>query len=598
MFLQLLSLVEISLLDKILLIILYVVIISFMTFAFVMILVYRKNKKKDAEKKPTKDFESLYCYVFDFKENTVKYFPINDLKSVTTIKYELFLKNFEIREQDKFREFINNLFNKKNGNPDEKLLFVHEIDPNYKKRNKRGHTSCVYFVESLIKETKTIYFTKKVLKYIPSAISKRGRIRKIKSYHPVFYEESDFINKYERKDFLKGSIYLIKIVRKKDMFIYQNESYIFYLIINIIFKYFQNVDLSVLVNHNNILNIVFADNRAMSAVQLNTLISQVSDKVNLLLEIYGLTSYYSSVCVVGRCSDLKYIYKNAYDSLDNFSKNILEQNKKYGYFYIQADGYKSSVEGQLDEINNIIRNQLISIYFKPIVRIGKNNVHIIGYHYDVGVNSTNIKIYTEFKRYLKQFDLSKEGFSLITKNAVNTFVSQKNNSALKLFSNISLDEVAYANRLFPHLSSLNETNLVLCFNNNEFIDFEDDLTYIHTIKNIQTKGYECGIIITQNDYTLKDSTYNLFNYFIFDLSSITTIKSNSREFMNLHSNLEKFVKFNKPIVCINVYSWAIMELLIKSGINYVSSKEINGGSTLLLPLEKKAERKLTTMMRK
>jgi len=130
------------------------------------------------------------------------------------------------------------------------------------------------------------------------------------------------------------------------------------------------------------------------------------------------------------------------------------------------------------------------------------------------------------------------------------------------------------------------------------IDFEDDLTYIHTIKNIQTKGYECGIIITQNDYTLKDSTYNLFNYFIFDLSSITTIKSNSREFMNLHSNLEKFVKFNKPIVCINVYSWAIMELLIKSGINYVSSKEINGGSTLLLPLEKKAERKLTTMMRK
>ena len=95
---------------------------------------------------------------------------------------------------------------------------------------------------------------------------------------------------------------------------------------------------------------------------------------------------------------------------------------------------------------------------------------------------------------------------------------------------------------------------------------------------------------------LKEGT-KIFNYFLFNLENYKELKSNSREFVKVHCLLEKFVKFNKPIICVNVYNWAVMELLIKCGITYFSSPNVFSSSTLLSPLDKKTLRKFNSIVK-
>ena len=164
---------------------------------------------------------------------------------------------------------------------------------------------------------------------------------------------------------------------------------------------------------------------------------------------------------------------------------------------------------------------------------------------------------------------------------------------LYCFFDISL--LKYTSTIFSHIGNINEANLVLTFLNNEFIDSDDDDYYVTLIKSLKEKGYECGLKVSLNDYTLKEGIYNLFDMFFFDLHGIKNFKQNTREFLSIHSLLEKFLKYKKPLILINCPSWNSIELLAKSGITYFSSDVITPKSPMLLPLDKKATKKLLNM---
>lgn len=569
--------------------------VSFLIFIIIYFFV-TKNKNIKQKKEIEEYFKTSCIYVVNYKTKSVKWFFNIDTSKFNYCEYDSFLGFFAFKERKEISLWFENLLSLKDPTENELVMLVTEIK-NIDRKNVKS-TKVLLEVKKIDKENGILYLEKTVLKNIPISIKKKGRFGKLKLDHKIFYSYPEINEMYSKGDFNRGSLYHISFVPKKEKFSLYNEKALYYKIVNAFFDLIKDGDIYSFINEDNPLEITIIDNRYFNNYQLIKNIELFSFMINSFSEALGCTNVYNNVVIAGKCLELNKDMNEALVSINKYVLNLLEQNKSYGYYYSESKEIKTIENTYINEVNKIIRNESLDIYFKPIIRLYKNKVVAFGYQYEPILKDGSFDNFEEFRKFSIQFDLRKESFSLVTKKTVSSFVSQKDNSVLKLFSLIELEDIAYANRLFPHINNLKEANLVLTFRNNEFIDFEDDQEYIHVIKGIQSKGYECALFINLNDYSLKDSTYKNFNYFLFDFKQVVGLKQTSRDFIKIHSLLEKFVKFNKPIICLNVNSWSLIEMLIKSGICYFSGDIICPNNTLLLPLDKKVNKKLLYMVNK
>lgn len=579
---------------------LYILIFVLVSVAFlIFIIIYffvTKNKNIKQKKEIEEYFKTSCVYVVNYKTKNVKWFFNIDTSKFNYCEYDTFLGFFAFKERKEISLWFENLLSLKEPKENDLVMLVTEIK-NLDRKNVQS-TKVILEVKKIDKEENILYLEKTVLKNLPISIKKKGRFGKVKLDHKIIYSYAEISEMYSKGDFNRGSFYHISFVPIKEKFSLYNEKALYYKILNVFFETIKDGDIYSYINEDNPLEISIIDNRYFNNYQLIKNIEAFSFKVDSFSEALGCINVYNDVIVVGKCLELNKDLNEALVSINKYSLNLLEEHKSYGYYYSESKEIKAIENTYINEVNKVIRNEAIDIYFKPIIRLYKNKIAILGYQYEPILKEGSFSDFDEFKKYSIQFDLRKESFSLVTKKSISSFVSQKDNVLLKLFSLIELEDIAYANRLFPHINNLKDANLVLTFKNNAFIDFEDDQEYIHVIKGIQAKGYECALFINLNDYSLKDSTYKNFNYFLFDFKSVMGLKQTSREFVKIHSLLEKFVKFNKPIICLNVNSWSLIEMLIKSGICYFSGDIICPNNTLLLPLDKKVTKKLLYMVNK
>ena len=58
---------------------------------------------------------------------------------------------------------------------------------------------------------------------------------------------------------------------------------------------------------------------------------------------------------------------------------------------------------------------------------------------------------------------------------------------------------------------------------------------------------------------------------------------------------KQLLKFKKPIIATDLEGWQAIELIIKSGVNYISSEAVAASNDMLLPVDKKKMDKLVQM---
>ena len=337
------------------------------------------------------------------------------------------------------------------------------------------------------------------------------------------------------------------------------------------------------------------DDRSITNFILPRYVNQIKEKISEILEIRGYLNNFDLYIVSSLISDLDKNYDNSYLVLEKYFNLDLDYKRKYFIYKPDHEGKLDLEQSYRTEINRLIRNQNLEVYFRPLVHIANKRVINMGYLSFVKPVNTIFKDLDEIKKFAKMYDLDKDLFSLIIRKIIPTFINEKENVTQKLAIKVSVDQIGYATRSIPHFSGISNAYLILCFDSKELIDLEDDEDLMRGIKNLKDKGYEIGLYLTSNDYVLKRSTYSIFDYFFFNALLPNNVKVSSQEFLKAHQYLEKLIKFDAIMVGIEGLNMQSIELLVKSGLEYFSAECISPKSPMLLPLDKKISRKLLNM---
>ena len=118
---------------------------------------------------------------------------------------------------------------------------------------------------------------------------------------------------------------------------------------------------------------------------------------------------------------------------------------------------------------------------------------------------------------------------------------------------------------------------------------------LHTLESLKDKGFELALSLKDKNLLLKDSVYFMFHYFVVGSAMMEEVKENNRIRLSLYALIESLLKYNRPIIATDLEGWQAVELIIKSGINYISSDAISASNDMLLPIEKKKMEKVTAM---
>ena len=115
------------------------------------------------------------------------------------------------------------------------------------------------------------------------------------------------------------------------------------------------------------------------------------------------------------------------------------------------------------------------------------------------------------------------------------------------------------------------------------------------LNNFIDQGFKIALLLKDKDLLLDDSVYFLFDYFIVGSTMLSAIRKNNRIRLSTYTLIESLLKYNKKIIATDLESWQAVELIIESGITYISSEVIAPSNDMLLPLEKKKIEKVASM---
>jgi hypothetical protein len=558
-----------------------------------------RSRNKSYKNRISAEFTDCRTYVVDLKSQTVTWFKLKNLRKIRTITYVEFLKFFEVKAQNSIRNWMVSMLEvdtKKNGS--DNVVLINML---YKEGKRFLVYRTVLFASQIDKENKLIYLNADTLLHIPNDEFKKSVFKHNRNSSPLIlkhkpsYLMSEMKKAYEGNEFIKGNAYFIRLFKVLDEAVVENEYYVRYEMIDYICRCFKGVDLYFYLNPDNPQEIMFIDNTLMNSYQINHKIQEILESISELLEIYGYLNTLAPMVAAGKVTSLNKNFEAAYQDLQKFAQTVHNDNKTYAFYYAENSTMTSAEEGYKSEIDHILRNQLIDIFYSPVIHLLDKSTIIESYTFRIFPKSNIFKSYQDLKKFCAQYEEQQEVFTISSKKVISTFLTQKGDASFKLFFPIEMLDLPFAIKSFPHINNLYDANIVFLFKNNVFIDFETDAYYLRTIQNLKLKSYELGLIITVGDFSLKDDTYKLFDLFVFDCKTLSNVKATSNDFINLHALLTKFVKFQKPIVCVNVNNWSLLELLSKSGVRYFGGDVISQYSSMLLPLDKRVIKKLSNL---
>ena len=192
------------------------------------------------------------------------------------------------------------------------------------------------------------------------------------------------------------------------------------------------------------------------------------------------------------------------------------------------------------------------------------------------------------QKYAIKVEKNKELFSLIAKNTISRFISQSGNTSNRLFLNTSLFDCEYADSVIKQVKDYSTVKIVLTFNEQEIYDNTENSEEVNSaLIKLKEEGYKIALSLKDQNLIIDPLMYANFDYFIVGASMVVEIKKNTRDRLGILALVEQLLKYHKPIIATDLGSSQAIEIIIKSGINLVSSDIISSSSEMLLPIDKK-----------
>ena len=290
--------------------------------------------------------------------------------------------------------------------------------------------------------------------------------------------------------------------------------------------------------------------------------------------------------------------------LESDLEKIIEEGEKLvltareeglSYLFYEENGenvQRVSSQNYRTEVERIIYDKRFQYLYRPIYDVERKRT--IGYQSIIKPLDSFFGSIEELKSYAYKTNDDRELFSTLARNAISRFIQQKSEKNHTLFFDVSYNEIAFVARTLSHIQGIKETKVVICISEKDFLDLPSMSTdsIIAMVTNLRSNGYAAALRIDDySDLTLLPKIYETFDYFI--IESDATLSNRSMNRLPIFQNLiENLLKFNKTLVASNMTSWDSVELLVRLGVEIVSSEVIGASDENVLPISKKVKMKL------
>ncbi len=536
------------------------------------------KRDKDNVLSISEESNSIRIIIIDKSVNTVRFFDKSNLRKVKKITMDEFFVQFPTEQLDDLSNWLNKLLEK---NSKVSSFFETTV---YTMKARRTFSSIIH-VTDVNHEKKMIYLESYLFK--TNSKLKKGNSNRTSS------SRDEITTLLKNASPFKGVTTTFKIIQKTNNKQEDTVSQVHFAALRNIMLEALMISSRYLLDVSNTELTIF-DLKVSSRPAEMVFIRKLLNDMKLYLSIQGVANVIS---IGAGLVENKY-FPNDFDKILDESRRVanasIDNNELYLWYEKSMRINLSNDETYHTEVERIIRDKKLKYTFKGIYDIDKTKS--IGYFGNVTPFDTFFSSLYELKEYATKIEEDKELLSTITRNVISRFVQAKIDKNSKLFYTTNLDEKTTLMRILSHLSVIDEVRLVLLFN--ESLLFYDSKTVeeIETLlESFRQKGYEIGLILSDHQIALSPRLYGLFDYFVVKCGLDIAKNTDNNDIIKVRTIVEKLLKYEKPIIADEVETWKNIELLVLSGIKYISSETISQSDEMILPLNPKKIIKLKSI---
>ena len=591
--------------------------ILFLCFALLCtgVYLYLYFNGKQARKRILYELNAESAIVIDLENKKVRLINFKKLDNTVMMEYSDFLQNFYEEDIKKFDKWAKNLATGQilADSEDTVKLFSFCTCSKTKKDFLKYTYRLMFCCTKINKEKKTLYLNTHFLYNLPI------KDKKIFNKNSLgIYSIKEINQMYIQNTFRYGVMFFIKLYKKNNLPSSFNEYEIRYMLLNALCKKFKKL-------RTHSYYYVFSDNDPLELIAIRCKSNEIGINarnistvgkitnyikrqivyIEYLLEVKGFAGFYDYVITASQISKLDKDFTKSVDMLDKLASIAKEDKLKYLVYKDEFGSSQNIEDSYKAELAKIIRLNLLTVNFLPIYRIANVRVMNPGYIALVEPKQSLFKNMEEVKKVAIKYEQVKDLTSLIVRDVVPVFNDEKENLTAKLGLLLSVSQLEFMVRSFPHMNGTDDLNLILVLNNDDLVFLENEkesenlkATFYNQIDVLKARGYEIYLKIEVGNYILREKTYQMFDGYFVVSNLPSTIKLQSRSVQDSYALYNKMLKLGKPVVSYRAQSWQEIELLVKRGVYSFATEILSEPSSVLLPIKKKVSKRLSDMYKK
>ena len=570
---------------------------------------------QQARKRILYELNAESAIVIDLENKKVRLINFKKLDNTVIMEYSDFLKNFYEEDIKKFDKWVKNLATGQilADSEDTVKLFSFCTCSKTKKDFLKYTYRLMFCCTKINKEKKTLYLNTHFLYNLPI------KDKKIFNKNSLgIYSIKEINQMYIQNTFRYGVMFFVKLYKKNNLPSSFNEYEIRYMLLNALCKKFKKL-------RTHSYYYVFSDNDPLELIAIRCKSNEIGINarnistvgkitnyikrqivyIEYLLEVKGFAGFYDYVITASQISKLDKDFTKSVDMLDKLASIAKEDKLKYLVYKDEFGSSQNIEDSYKAELAKIIRLNLLTVNFLPIYRIANVRVMNPGYIAIVEPKQSLFKNIEEVKKVAIKYDQVKDLTSLIVRDVVPVFNDEKENLTAKLGLLLSVSQLEFMVRSFPHMNGTDDLNLILILNNDDLVFLENEkesenlkATFYNQIDVLKARGYEIYLKIEVGNYILREKTYQMFDGYFVVSNLPSTIKLQSRSVQDSYALYNKMLKLGKPVVSYRAQSWQEIELLVKRGVYSFATEILSEPSSVLLPIKKKVSKRLSDMYKK
>ena len=569
------------------------IIIALGVLLFLVILFYALHivGEKNFKRQVTYESTTTRIFIIDVKKNKYVMFNKSDISKKVSNDLFSFYSGFHPNDIEKVKSWIFDICTHKPDTPE--YLEADVVFNN-------SHRICFSLLRLLEykPEVGLIHLESHLLKYItPNNAPKRKNDNKRAPTGIV--KRSQIMAMINRNKALSGYTYCIRFYYTKQKVISNDkiERYMIMNLKNVVYPYANNIKLPRQIMDNGENELFLFDLRINSKESALQLATSITKSIKREMEVNGFAGYINfSMGIVENG-----LFYQDYDAIEEKAREACIAGQTSGKEVVVYQRNISTNNNEIvrynEQVEHLLEDGVLRFLFRPIIDAKK--AQVVGYFEYVKAYDSPFTNFSEMSKYAARINKNLDLFANVCKNVIPRFVMERQNDSNNLFLSISMIDINSVKDIITHIPNYQKANIVLVFDEQEINENSNNVDLlIQTLKGLSESGFALALSLKDKNLLLNDQVYFLFNYFVVGSAMMEEVKQNNRIRLSLYALIESLLKYNRPIVATDLEGWQAVELIIKSGIKYISSDAVSPSNDMLLPVEKKKLEKVASMAEK